>query len=110
MDITKLDNPRDSSLNKSIKAITNYIISSEYWSSMIDQVYINESSEIELIPTLGSFNIRLGNESSDIETKMAKLDLFYKKTLHLIDYSIYKTIDISYKNQVIGIKKENLNI
>jgi cell division protein FtsQ len=104
-DVTKWRNVRDSVLIYEIRTLTDFILKDEYWSSMIDQIYINEAGRIEVIPSVGDFNIIVGNVDDQIEKKFQKLDLFYKKAMYLVDFSKYKTIDISYKNQVVGIKK-----
>jgi len=81
----------------------DYIHKDELWNAQIAQVYVNANQEIELIPRVGSQRILLGNADS-LDVKFKNLLGFYKQALPKIGWEAYKTINIKYTNQVIGIK------
>ena len=56
-----------------------------------------------MIPRVGNQNIILGNGDS-LTVKFNNLLIFYKKALPLVGWNTYKTINIKYTNQVIGVK------
>jgi cell division protein FtsQ len=80
-----------------------YIHNDALWDAQIAQVYVNADQEIELIPRVGSQRILLGNADS-LDVKFKNLLGFYKQALPKMGWEAYKTINIKYTNQVIGIK------
>jgi len=83
----------------------NYIRNDSLWSAQIAQIYVDQNHEIELIPRVGNQRILLGSADS-LETKFHNLLLFYKKALPQVGWSTYKTINIKYANQVVGVKNQ----
>jgi cell division protein FtsQ len=81
----------------------NFIRKDSLWDAQIAQIYINQDHEIELIPRVGNQRILLGNADS-LEMKFNNLLAFYKKALPQVGWDTYKTINIKYVNQVIGVK------
>jgi len=88
---------------KDIFKTVSYIHSDSLWDAQIAQVYVNANQEIELIPRVGSQRILLGNADS-LDVKFKNLLGFYKQALPTMGWEAYKTINIKYTNQVIGIK------
>ncbi len=80
-----------------------YIKSDSLWDAQIAQIYINQDHEIELIPRVGNQRILLGDADS-LDTKFRNLLAFYKKALPQVGWDAYKTINIKYVNQVIGVR------
>jgi cell division protein FtsQ len=81
----------------------SYIHNDALWDAQIAQVYVNADQEIELIPRVGNQRILLGNADS-LDVKFKNLLGFYKQALPKVGWAAYKTINIKYTNQVIGIK------
>ncbi|MFD0750684.1 cell division protein FtsQ/DivIB [Mucilaginibacter calamicampi] len=81
----------------------SFIHSDTLWDAQIAQIYVNANQEIELIPRVGSQRILLGNADS-LDVKFKNLLGFYKQALPTMGWEAYKTINIKYTNQVIGIK------
>lgn len=75
----------------------------KFWNAQIQQIYIRQNGEVELIPRVGSHTILLGN-FQNFEKKLDNLMTFYKKGLNKKGWNVYKTINLKYENQVIGIK------
>ncbi|MDP4265994.1 MAG: FtsQ-type POTRA domain-containing protein [Bacteroidota bacterium] len=101
------NNKGDSIVNKTLISdlflLAKFIRNSEFWNSQIDQIYVNENTEIELVPKTGEHEIILG-DIEDMKDKFNKLMVFYLKGLNYIGWDIYKTINLKYKNQVVCSK------
>lgn len=82
----------------------NYINAHELWQAQIEQIYINNNMEIELVPRVGNHIIILGN-LENFKYKLGKLEAMYKKGLAQTDWNIYSTINLKYSNQVICKKR-----
>jgi cell division protein FtsQ len=93
-------------LAKQIFKTAAFINRDSLWSAQIAQIYIDQDHQIELIPRVGNNRILLGNADS-LETKFANLLVFYKKAMPQVGWDRYKTINIKYSNQVIGVKSDN---
>jgi len=70
------------------------------WDAQIEQVYVNEKNDMELIPRVGNQRIILGNADS-LEIKMDNLLAFYKQAMPQVGWDAYKTINVKYTNQVV---------
>ncbi len=90
-------------LAKDVFKTVDYIQKDELWNAQIAQVYVNADKEIELVPRVGNQKILLGNADS-LDIKFNNLLGFYKQALPKVGWGAYKTINIKYTNQVIGIK------
>lgn len=100
---------KDETLAKTVKSdevytMVKYINKDKFWKAQIQQINFNYNSDIELIPTLGSHLIVFGN-LENMEKKFNKLKLFYTEGLNHLDWNIYDTINIKYKNQIICTKR-----
>lgn len=85
----------------------DFIRKDSLWSAQIVQIYVNQDHELELIPRVGNHRILLGNSDS-LKVKFDNLLAFYKQALPQVGQDTYKTINLKYTNQVVGIKNENL--
>ena len=92
-----------SKLAKDLFKTASFITADTLWNNQIEQLYVNQKNEIEMIPRVGNQNIILGNGDS-LTVKFNNLLIFYKKALPLVGWNTYKTINIKYTNQVIGVK------
>ncbi len=79
------------------------------WNAQIEQIYVNDKSDIELIPRVGNQRIILGNADS-LATKMRNLLAFYKQAMPLVGWGAYKTINLKYINQIVCEKYDSLGI
>ncbi|WP_235524156.1 cell division protein FtsQ [Pedobacter sp. Hv1] len=79
------------------------------WNAQIEQVFVNDKQDIELIPRVGNQRIILGNADS-LETKMNNLLAFYKQAMPLVGWNAYKTINLKYTNQIVCEKYDSLAI
>lgn len=87
-----------------------YINKHQFWNAQIEQIYVNDSGEIELIPRVGNQVIIFG-DVSQIEEKFKKLMIFYKQGMNKTGWNDYSTINLKYKDQVVCTKQQlNNNI
>lgn len=70
------------------------------WNRQIEQLYVNQQEEIEMIPRVGDHVIILGDADS-LDKKFKKLLLFYKRVLPKAGWGTYKTINVKYANQIV---------
>lgn len=107
-DITESNyNTIDKTYSFTLKGLYNfvtYLNNHELWQYQIEQIYINDDNEIELIPRVGNHIIELGG-LDNYEFKMGKLEALYKKGFALTDWNIYSSINLKYSNQVICKKR-----
>jgi cell division protein FtsQ len=93
------------SLKDTLYTLARFIYDNEFWRAQVQQIYVNENREIELIPAIGNHRIILG-DISDKEEKFERLMNFYKKGLSRTGWSLYSTVNLKYKNQVVCTKKQ----
>lgn len=100
-------NNADSVLLQNIIATASYISSDSFWTAQVAEIHIYPCGancwNMEMLPVVGSHRVNLG-DGSDIATKFHRLYLFYDQVLKRTGFDKYKTIDVEYAGQVIGIK------
>ncbi len=79
------------------------------WNAQIEQLYINERNDIEMIPRVGNQRIILGNADS-LEVKMGNLLTFYKMAMPKVGWDTYKTINIKYTNQIVCERNKPIQV
>jgi cell division protein FtsQ len=70
------------------------------WDAQIEQLFVNDKKDIELIPRVGNQRIILGDADS-LEVKMRNLMAFYKQAMPKVGWDAYKTISIKFTNQIV---------
>ncbi len=85
---------------KRVFAVWNGIKENDTWKNLIGQLFVNQKSELELVPRIGSAIIYFGNDQ-DIPQKIKRMDVFYFEVLPKVGWNTYKVINIMYKDQVI---------
>ncbi|MCX6274880.1 MAG: hypothetical protein NTV09_06705 [Bacteroidetes bacterium] len=90
-------------LLEKIFMVSNYVHNQEFWNAQIEQIFINIAGEIELIPRVGNQTILFGNEK-DLDEKFNKLYTLYKEGLSKTGWNQYKTINVTFKDQVVCSK------
>lgn len=77
------------------------------WDAQIEQIFVTDQFDIELVPRVGNQRIILGNADS-LQTKMDNLLAFYKQAMPLVGWNVYKTINLKYTNQIVCEKYDSL--
>jgi cell division protein FtsQ len=88
----------------SVFIVASALHSSENFSELISQIYVNEDNEIELIPVIGDFSVFFGMPEQTNE-KLDKLHIFYTQLFPYINMNDYRNIDLTISNQLIMKKK-----
>jgi cell division protein FtsQ len=81
-----------------------FLQNNKFWNSQIDQIYIQQNGEVQLIPRVGNHTIVLGS-FDDFEEKLDNLSLFYKKVIPKVGWEKYEVINLTYKNQIVCTKR-----
>ncbi len=77
----------------------------EFLAAQILQVYVNESSEFELIPRVGNHRILFGG-INDFEDKLFRLKHFYTEAgIDVKELNVYDTLNLKYNDQIVGSKR-----
>jgi cell division protein FtsQ len=93
----------DTSQLRQIYPLAVAISRDEFLASFIEQIYVNDSLDIELVPRIGHHQIIAGDGENAAE-KMENLKAFYQKVMNRMDWNTYRMINIKYKNQVVCSK------
>lgn len=94
---------RENHLLKATFDLANKILANTFLLPLVEQIYINNKNEFILIPKLGKQKILLG-EYEYIENKLYNLEIFYKKALPKEGWTKHKTLDLRFKDQVVGVR------
>lgn len=86
--------------SKHLLPLASFIHKDNFWNKQIEQIYVEDEQEIELIPRIGNHTIILG-DANNIEQKFHKLQLFYKNGLPRVGWNKYKSINLSFDGQVV---------
>lgn len=89
---------------KDILSLARFISRDEFWRAQIGQVYVNQEQELELIPRVGDHRILIGN-AENIEAKLEKLLIFYRKAMPRVGWNTYEVINLKYGNQIVASRR-----
>ena len=85
---------------KDLFLLATFVNKNKFWKSQIQQIYVDWSGKIRLIPRVGKHIILFG-DFSDMEEKFSKLMTFYKFGLNTIGWDKYSSINLEYSNEVV---------
>jgi len=94
----------DDLLIKRTFRLLDYINDDMFWQELIEQVWINDKEEIELVPRLGDHIVKFG-EAGNYEWKFNVLRTFYEKTMPVTGWDKYDVIDMRFDGQLVCRKK-----
>ncbi len=82
-----------------------YIDKNEFWKAQVQQIYVNNERDMEIVPLVGNQKIIFGDTTS-MDEKFKKLMIFYQQGLNTTGWwDKYSTINLKYKNQIVCTKK-----
>ncbi|MDD2529754.1 MAG: hypothetical protein PHN41_00840 [Bacteroidales bacterium] len=73
-------------------------------SYQIDQIYVPNKGNFELIPKIGNYIIRVG-QNEDLEDELIKLRYLYKEAFSRSGWDNYSVVDLRFRHQVVCTKK-----
>ena len=105
------DIAKDTALKKNtmldqLYAMATYINNDEFWKAQVQQIYVNNDKDMEIVPMVGNQKIIFGDTTA-MEEKFKKLLTFYQQGLNTTGWwDKYSTINLKFKNQIVCTKKE----
>jgi cell division protein FtsQ len=83
----------------------SHINTNPFLKAQIDQIFITEKLEIELIPRVGDQVIILG-DINDLDIKFQNLEVMYQQGFQKVGWDKYSIINLKYLNQVVCTRKQ----
>ncbi|MFH1121445.1 MAG: hypothetical protein V1775_16625 [Bacteroidota bacterium] len=74
-----------------------------FCNAFIEQIYVNKTGELELLPKFGEQIILLG-DTTFIGEKLKNLRVFYSTGMKNTSWNTYKSINLKFRNQVVCTK------
>ena len=105
---THKDAKRDSTVQTALFNLSKYIRKDEFLNALVDQVYVNENGEMDLIPKVSGHIIHFGKAEENMVEKFDRLKIFYNEGLKKVGWNKYKAIDLRYMNQVVCLKNDSV--
>ncbi|MDY6800837.1 MAG: hypothetical protein SVU94_06405 [Bacteroidota bacterium] len=84
--------------------LCKFIDEHKFWKAQIEQVYVNDEMEFELIPRVGAHQIFFG-DINNYQKKFRNLEAFYHQGLNNVGWNKYDKINLEFENQVICTKR-----
>lgn len=81
-----------------------YLRKHKKWDHEVVQIFVESDGDLQLIPRKGDHIILFG-PVEDIESKFERLETFYDKVLDEKGWNLYKTVNLKFKGQVVGEKR-----
>ena len=97
--------PEKRNIMRELFELADYINSDKFWNAQIQQIYVNEDGDFELIPLVGSHVIVFGAFDKP-EAKFSKLASFYRNGLNVKGWNTYNVINLKYEGQIVGTRKK----
>ena len=98
--ISILDTTIKKSILKDIYKLVGYMREDDFWRAQIDQLYVDNDDEIDLIPRLGNHRIHLGT-IENYEGKLRNLEAFYREVLPVTGWNKYELINLEFRDQIV---------
>ncbi|AHF18057.1 hypothetical protein NIASO_19600 [Niabella soli DSM 19437] len=103
----KIMKASDSSLLENMIAAASFINNDSFWVAQVSQIDIHPDGkdrwDMQMIPVVGNHRVDLG-DGSEIASKFHRLYLFYDQVLKRTGFDKYKTVEVQYNGQVVGVK------
>lgn len=85
---------------KKVYTLATYVQENTFAEALTEQIFVTDDGDLILIPKLGSHKVIIG-DPEDLEDKFKRLEAFYKHGLKRVGWDKYKTIDLSFKGQIV---------
>jgi len=91
---------------KELYAISAMLRDDDFMGPLIDQIYVESTQKIWLVPRLGPSRILLGT-TDELESKVERITKFYKKALPAEGWDAYSYIDTRFAGQIVAKRRLN---
>lgn len=85
---------------KKVYTLATYVQENTFAEALTEQIFVTDDGDLILIPKLGSHKVIIG-DPVDLEDKFKRLKAFYKHGLKRIGWDKYKTINLSFRGQIV---------
>ncbi len=89
---------------KQLLPLITYLKDDPFLNAQIDQIHVSGNGNLTMVPRIGDQLIYFGSPD-DYQVKFRNLKALYKEGFKNGGWTVYKAINLSYKNQVICLKK-----
>lgn len=103
-DTLDVSSPDESKLLHELYVLATYIREDDFLRAQIEQVYVTDEGEFEMVPKVGRHLIIFG-DITGMENKFNKLKVFYAQGMKKSGWDKYSKINLKYKDQVVCEKK-----
>ncbi len=90
---------------KRLLPLITYIENDPFLNAQIDQIHVGGNGNLTMVPRVGDQLIYFGSPD-DYQIKFRNLKALYKEGFKYGGWTIYKSINLTYRNQVICLKKQ----
>ncbi|WP_134089868.1 cell division protein FtsQ/DivIB [Olivibacter sp. XZL3] len=94
-------------LVKDLYKVAVFLGTDSLWNSQVEQLYVNEEQDIEIVPRVGNQRIILGNADS-LADKFNRLMVFYKQIVPKAGWGTYKAVNLKFVNQIVCEKADSI--
>ncbi len=101
---------RDSTVQAALYKLIQHVQRDTFLNAVVDQIYVNENGEFDVIPKISGHIIRFGKAEENMEEKFERLKIFYNEGMKKVGWTKYKSIDLRYMNQVVCEKRDTLEV
>jgi cell division protein FtsQ len=98
-----VDSMKSCNMINKLYTLAKFINKDKFWKSQIEQIYIEDNNDIEIIPKIGSQIILFGDIDRMTE-KFRNLKVFYYEKINQTGWNKYKIINLKFKNQIVCTK------
>lgn len=102
--VSILDTSIKNTILKDIYELVKYINDDDFLSAQIDQIYVDNNDEIDLIPRMTSQIIHFGTVEN-YRGKLRNLTAFYNKVLPEVGWNKYSVINLEFSDQIVCKKR-----
>lgn len=95
--------PEESMLKRMLRII-NTINEDEFWAGQIEQLWISDNGNIDIIPRVGNHVVKMGKPEG-FEKKLGYLEDLYAQALPLAGWNKYREINLMYEGQIVCKKR-----
>ena len=93
----------DSDVRKIVQFV-EYINDDPFWSGQVEQIWINQQGEPEIVPRMGNHIIRFGS-LDDYRVKLSHLESFYREVMPEVGWNSYREINMRFNGQIVCKKR-----
>lgn len=87
-----------------ILPLVNTINESDFWSDQIEQIWIEDDGNVDLIPRVGNHIVKIGRPE-DYNRKLYYLETLYSEAMPLVGWNRYREINLMYDGQIVCKKR-----